>query len=174
MCRHQTAAALYSYPCVRTCLRPAAHTKLPADYCAVSFASVEEGTLAFNSGPGRGGGRDSIDIDFERLFGRGGGNEPPITFNTPSWIGKIFVFGVALIIVLVLLGIGDGIYTTYLWFQSMDLASVYVTRITAQIYTFLIFGAVFLVLLTVNVVIARRFRKRSPVVPVDAAPAQIP
>jgi uncharacterized membrane protein (UPF0182 family) len=129
--------------------------------------------LAFYGGPGR-GGRDSIDIDFERLFGRGGGNEPPVTFSTPSWIGKVFAFGIALVILLVLLGIGDGIYTTYLWFQSLDLASVYVTRITAQIYTFLIFGAIFLVFLGANVMVARRLHKRSPVVPMDAAPAQVP
>src|SRR5438477_4309306 len=60
----------------------------------------KEGTLGFYGGPGR-GGRDNIDIDFERLFGRGGGNEPPITLNTPSWIGKAFGFGLPLVIVLV-------------------------------------------------------------------------
>lgn len=125
--------------------------------------------MAFYGGPGR-GGRDSIDIDFERLFGRGGGNEPPIAFNTPSWIGKFLLFGLALIVLLVLLGIGDGIYTSYLWFASLDLQSVYVTRITAQIYTFLAFGAVFLVLLAINVAVARRFRQRPTVVPVDSAP----
>src|SRR5579862_5484587 len=134
----------------------------------------KEGTLAFYSSPGR-GGRDSIDIDFERLFGRGGGGEPPITFATPSWIGKIFSFGLALVVVLVLLGIGDGIYTTYLWFQSLGLASVYVTRITAQIYTFLGFGAAFLIFLSVNVFIARRMRKQPTVVALDAPAApQVP
>src|SRR5579885_2530783 len=120
----------------------------------------------YGGGPGR-GGRDSIDIDFERLFGRGGGGgEPPITFQTPSWIGKVFAFGLALAVLLVLLGIADGIYTSYLWFQSLDLASVYVTRITAQIYTFLIFGAAFLLFLAANVLIGRRLRRRSPVTPV--------
>ncbi|HEU0167175.1 MAG TPA: hypothetical protein VFS62_05325, partial [Chloroflexota bacterium] len=75
--------------------------------------------MAFYGGGGR--GRDSIDIDFERLFGRGGGNQPPVTFNTPSWIGKAFVFGLALIALLVLIGIGDGIYTNVLWFGSLGL-----------------------------------------------------
>lgn len=120
----------------------------------------------YGGGPGR-GGRDSIDIDFERLFGRGGGNEPPITFQTPQWIGKLFAFGLALIVLLILLGIADGIYTSYLWFQSLDLESVYTTRITAQIYTFLIFGAVFLIFLTANVLVARINRKQPTVVPVD-------
>ncbi|HLG69422.1 MAG TPA: UPF0182 family protein [Chloroflexota bacterium] len=121
----------------------------------------------YGGGPGR-GGRDSIDIDFERLFGRGGGGgEPPITFQTPSWIGKVFAFGLALAVLLVLLGIADGIYTSYLWFQSLDLASVYVTRITAQIYTFLIFGAAFLVFLTINVIVARMVRKPPSVVPIE-------
>src|SRR5712691_3836490 len=132
------------------------------------------GSMAFYGGPGR-GGRDSIDIDFERLFGRGGGNEPPISIRTPSWIGKFFSFGLALVILLVLLGIADGIYTDYLWFQSLDLGSVYVTRITAQIYTFLFFGAVFLVVVTANVVLARRLRRMPAVTPVDQQPmAQIP
>lgn len=129
--------------------------------------------MAFYSGPGR-GGRDSIDIDFERLFGRGGGGEPPITFHTPSWIGKVFGFGVALVVLLVLLGIGDGIYTNYLWFQSLDLESVYVTRITAQIYTFLAFGAVFAVFLTGNVIAARLLRKTPAVTPVETAVPQVP
>jgi uncharacterized membrane protein (UPF0182 family) len=130
--------------------------------------------MAFYGGPGR-GGRDSIDIDFERLFGRGGGNEPPISIRAPSWIGKFFSFGLALVILLVLLGIADGIYTDYLWFQSLDLGSVYVTRITAQIYTFLFFGAVFLVVVTANVVLARRLRRLPAVTPVDQQPmAQIP
>jgi uncharacterized protein len=131
--------------------------------------------LAFYGGPGR-GGRDSIDIDFERLFGRGGGGgEPPITFRSPSWIGKVFGFGLALVVLLVLLGIGDGIYTNYLWFESLNLQSVYVTRITAQIYTFLAFGAVFLVFLTGNVVVGRLLRKAPAVTPVETAPIpQVP
>jgi uncharacterized membrane protein (UPF0182 family) len=130
--------------------------------------------LGFYGGPGR-GGRDSIDIDFERLFGRGGGDGgPPITFRGPSWIGKAFAFGLAVVVLLVLLGIGDGIYTNYLWFQSLDLQSVYVTRITAQIYTFLAFGAIFLVFLTANVVVARKLRKAPAVAPVEPAALQIP
>jgi uncharacterized protein len=134
----------------------------------------QETALGFYGGPGR-GGRDSIDIDFERLFGRGGGNgEPPITFHSPSWIGKVFGFGLALVVLLVLLGIGDGIYTNYLWFQSLGLQSVYVTRITAQIYTFLAFGAMFLVFLTANVVVARKLRKTPAVTPVEHAAPQIP
>ncbi len=129
--------------------------------------------MSFYGGPGR-GGRDSIDIDFERLFGRGGGNEPPIDFHTPSWLGKIFGFGLALIVVLVLLGIGDGIYTNYLWFGSLGLTSVYVTRITAQIYTFLAFAAVFLLFVSFNVLLARRLHKAPVVTPADAPGIQVP
>ncbi|MBV8085333.1 MAG: UPF0182 family protein [Chloroflexi bacterium] len=129
--------------------------------------------MAFSGGPGR-GGRDSIDIDFERLFGRGGGNEPPVTFNTPPWIGKAFGFGLALIVLLVLIGIGDGIYTNYLWFGSLGLTSVYTTRITAQIVTFVLFAAIFLVFLIGNVVVAHRFRRSPTVVPLDDRTPQVP
>src|SRR5689334_3085274 len=122
--------------------------------------------MAFYGGSGR-GGRDSIDIDFERLFGRGGGNEPPVTFNTPPWIGKAFVFVLGLIVLLFLIGTAAGIYTNYLWFGSLGLSSVYTTRITAQIYTFVLFAAIFLVFLIGNVVVAHRFRHPDTVVPVD-------
>jgi uncharacterized membrane protein (UPF0182 family) len=129
--------------------------------------------MAFYGGPGR-GGRDSIDIDFERLFGRGRGGEPPVTLHTPSWVGRFFSFGLALVVLLVLIGIADGIYTDYLWFHSLGLAAVYVTRITAQIYTFVFFGAVFLVFITANVLVARRFRRRPAVVPVESNVPQVP
>ncbi|MHB8621338.1 MAG: UPF0182 family protein, partial [Chloroflexota bacterium] len=124
-------------------------------------------------GPGR-GGRDSIDIDFERLFGRGGDGRPPINLNTPSWAGKVFGFGLAVVILIVLLNIADGIYTDLQWFQSLGLASVYITRVTAQIYTFLAFAAIITVFLAANVWLARHFRKSAPVTVVGAPTPELP
>ena len=123
--------------------------------------------MAFYGGSGR-GGRDSIDIDFDRLFGRGG--QPPINIQTPSWLGKVFGFGLGIVVLIILLSIADGIYTDLLWFGSLGYSSVYVTRITAQIYTFIGFGALFVVLLTGNIWLARGMRRRSPVSVADGAP----
>ncbi len=125
--------------------------------------------MAFYGGSGR-GGRDSIDIDFDRLFGRGGGDQPPISFRTPSWIGRFLFLGIALVVLIILLSIADGIYTDWLWFDTLGFAAVYVTRITAQIYTFVGFGALFLVVLVANVWLAGRLRPPTVVSVVDGAP----
>ena len=123
--------------------------------------------MASYGGPGR--EPNITDLDLARLFGRGG-NGADIELRLPSGAGKLFGLGAALVALVVLLKIGVGIYTDWLWFESLGFAAVYLTRISAQVYTFLAFGTGFLLLLTANLWLARRFHKSSRVTVAGALP----
>ncbi len=112
-------------------------------------------------GPGQGGSAS----DFEGLFRRGGPESAP-----PFWAGKLLVVVAGIIGLIVLLGIGDGIYTDWLWFNSLSFAAVFVTRITVQIWTFLGFGLFFALLLAGNLWLAQRSHTQSATAAFDLLP----
>src|SRR5579862_6462857 len=110
---------------------------------------------------------ERLDIDFERLFRRGGGNGASTSFRTPAWAGKPLAMVLVLVGLLVLLRVAVGIYTDWLWFNSLGFAGVYVTRMTVQIGTFVGFGVVFLALLAGNVWLARWITSHAVVTAAD-------
>ena len=66
------------------------------------------------------------------------------------------VIAVALIVLYVVLNTGKSIYADLLWFDTVGYRSVYVTRVTARVWLFLVGGGVFLAIFLSNVLLARR------------------
>ncbi len=96
---------------------------------------------------GGGGGRDG------RRFGggRGGGEH-----GRGQGGGRLLWFILLPFLVLIFFNWGLGFFTDWLWYKSLDLDSVFFTRITASVGLFLAGGILFWIILAVNVLIARR------------------
>ncbi|RME58124.1 MAG: UPF0182 family protein, partial [Caldilineae bacterium] len=63
-------------------------------------------------------------------------------------------------ILLTIFNWGLGFFTDWIWYDSLDLSSVFTTRITASVGLFLAGGLVFWLFLAANVLIARRLEPR--------------
>ena len=62
----------------------------------------------------------------------------------------------ALVFLFIIASIGKGIYTEWLWFDSLGFSSVYATILTTRLWLFAAGAAVFLILLLANLFLARR------------------
>ncbi|MEZ4637196.1 MAG: UPF0182 family protein [Caldilineaceae bacterium] len=99
-----------------------------------------------NGGPGDGGRRPG--------GGGGGGNEiPQGNLRALWWIIIPFLL-------LILFNRSLGYYTDWLWYRSLDFASVFTTRITASIGLLVAGALIFWIFLALNVLLARRLEPR--------------
>lgn len=105
---------------------------------------------------------------FHDIFGRHRARELTSP-HTHSRLSRVLGIGIGLVACLTLLRVVVGIYTDWLWFDSLGYAGVYVTRMTVQIGTFVGFGLAFAVLLTGNVWLAGHIRARTLVTSMDDA-----
>jgi uncharacterized membrane protein (UPF0182 family) len=74
--------------------------------------------------------------------------------------GRI-LFGLLVVAVLVLLTVGVDMYTDWLWFGSVGLASVYVTVLSHQVVLFFAAALLFLALYLPSALLARRLARSS-------------
>lgn len=109
--------------------------------------TIEEELL--DGGSGDGGPRRPIDGG-----GGGGGNELPQGNPRILWWMLIPFIAISLFNWVL------GFFTDIAWYDSIDLSSVYWTRITASVGLFLGGAALFLIFFVVNVLIARRLEPR--------------
>jgi uncharacterized protein len=70
------------------------------------------------------------------------------------------ITGAVLLLFAIVFFVAPGIYTDYLWFGTLGVASVFTTALQARILIFLIAAAAFFAFYTANVVIARRLTPR--------------
>lgn len=105
--------------------------------------------MSLSRGGGRGGRNATPPIDWDSLVQRRSPN-----LSRPLWIGA------ALVLFLIVFGIGPNLYTDYLWFQELGFASVFTTSLQARILTFLVAAGAFSVFYAVNLAIARRMTPR--------------
>jgi len=69
-----------------------------------------------------------------------------------SWL---IIIG-ALVFLFIIAAIGKGIYTEWLWFDSLGFSSIYTTILTTRVWLFFVSALVFLALLLSNLFLARR------------------
>jgi len=85
---------------------------------------------------------------------------PPITLRFgPRVIWPLLVGGLILFLLLVL-GPLINLYTDALWFDRLGYGSIFATRVSAQVTSFIVFGAGFLLFAAINVLPALGFRAR--------------
>ncbi|HYM14706.1 MAG TPA: UPF0182 family protein [Dehalococcoidia bacterium] len=68
----------------------------------------------------------------------------------------LIAIAATLLVLFILLNIGVGIYTSWLWFESVGYRSVYATRLTTRVWLFFAGLAVFLAIFLPNLFLARR------------------
>lgn len=96
--------------------------------------------------------------ELDRIWGRGGSdsNRPLRNRVRPRQTrGWLIAIGV-LIALFIIATISKGIFTEWLWFDSLGFSSVYTTILTTKIWLFFVGAFVFLALLLINLFVARR------------------
>ncbi|MBI1294634.1 UPF0182 family protein [bacterium] len=99
-----------------------------------------------NGGPGDGGRRPGGG-------GSGGGEVPQGSLRALWWIIVPFLL-------LTLFNRGLSYYTDWLWYDSLEFASIFITRITASIGLLVVGALIFWIFLALNVLLARRLEPR--------------
>ena len=93
------------------------------------------------------GGGSNAPIDLENL------TIPP---NAGGWL-KLAAAGVLVVLLLIALSVGRGIYIDLQWFRSLDLSSVYLTVITTRLWLFFAGAVVYALIAAPSAVLAFRF-----------------
>ena len=99
---------------------------------------------------------DSFDKQWQRWFpeGRDKSNQPGRrTAQKSNRIILLLALGLALFI---LINIGKGLYSEWLWFNSLGYASVYTTVLSTKVLVFLLAAAIFAIVFLGNLVLATR------------------
>jgi uncharacterized protein len=81
---------------------------------------------------------------------------PEARARSDARIPSLFIWGAALILLLLLAAAAIDFITEWQWFDSLGLSSVLVTGVVARVLLFILGAVLFLVLFTVNVIVARR------------------
>ena len=104
--------------------------------------------------------------------GDGNGDET-IREEGPRFGGRRFIWSIALFLLITLSTRLLGYFTDWLWFDSLELTSVYVTRILASGITFVVSAVLFWLLLAGNIWIASRINRRTEGSTIDNAAQQM-
>jgi len=95
-------------------------------------------------------------------FGRGipgsGGQQAPADLG---FVGRWLIIVAAVVVVFVVLNVGKGIYTEWLWFGSLGFSSVYLTVLKTKVLLFFIGAIVFFVVLMASIVLAQRLSPKN-------------
>ena len=89
---------------------------------------------------------------------------PPGLGGAIRWLSVI----AGLIFLFVLLSIGRGIYTNWLWFQGVDFQDVYLKILATRVWLFFVGALTFAVFLGVNLALAYRFTRGESLIPMSA------
>ena len=102
-----------------------------------------------------------------------GDGEEVIREEAPQFGGRRLIWSVVLFLLIMLSTRLLGYFTDWLWFDSLDLTSVYVTRILASGTTFLVSGILFWLLLAGNIWLASRINRRTEGSTLDSTAQQM-
>ena len=96
--------------------------------------------------------------ELDRIWGKGDSNSSQSLRNRirPRQPVRWMIAIGAIIALFIIAAIGRGIYTEWLWFDSLGFGSVYTTILTTRIWLFFVGAFIFLALLLGNLFLARR------------------
>ncbi len=103
---------------------------------------------------------NSLEKKWQRWFPESAGSERTPTAQVGRGISKRFLIPAVILALFVLLSVAKGIYTEWLWFNSLGYGSVYVTVLKAKVLTFFSAAAVFCILFLGNLALATRLAPR--------------
>ena len=104
---------------------------------------------------------NSLDKKWQRWFPESAGREHGAsTAQVRRGISKRFLIPAVILVLFVLLSIAKGIYTEWLWFNSLGYDSVYLTILKARVLTFFSAAAVFCIFFLGNLALATRLAPR--------------
>lgn len=98
----------------------------------------------------------------------GEGNDTVLEEEVPAGSRRGMLWFLFVMLILFLSTRVLGYITDWLWFESIDLTSVYVTRIVASSATFLVSAGIFWLLLAGNIALAARLNSRDGASPLDS------
>ncbi len=103
----------------------------------------------------------SLDKQWQRWFPESAGGEHGAPkAQVRRGISKRFLIPAVILALFVLLSVAKGIYTEWLWFNSLGYGSVYLTVLKARVLTFFSAAAVFCIFFLGNLGLARRLAPR--------------
>ena len=96
--------------------------------------------------------------DLDKIWGEGSppSSKPPKRERRHSPARSWLIIIGALVFLFIIAAIGKGIYTEWLWFDSLGFSSIYTTILTTRVWLFFVGALVFLALLLSNLFLARR------------------
>jgi uncharacterized membrane protein (UPF0182 family) len=96
--------------------------------------------------------------DLDKIWGEGSppSSKPPKRERRHSPARRWLTIIGALVFLFIIATIGKGIYTEWLWFDSLGFSSIYTTILTTRVWLFFVGVLVFLALLLSNLSLARR------------------
>ena len=104
---------------------------------------------------------NSLDKKWQRWFPESAGREHDAsTAQVRRGISKRFLIPAVILVLFVLLSIAKGIYTEWLWFNSLGYGSVYLTVLKARVLTFFSAAALFCIFFLGNLALATRLAPR--------------
>ena len=93
--------------------------------------------------------------DLDRLWGRESPKSPENKGRRHPTRWWLAIIG-AIVFLFIITAIGKGIYTEWLWFDSLAFSSIYTTILTTRLWLFFTGAFIFLALLVSNLFLARR------------------
>jgi uncharacterized membrane protein (UPF0182 family) len=103
---------------------------------------------------------NSLDGKWQRWFPESAGGEHTPSVRVGRRISKKFLVPAIILVAFALLSVAKGIYTEWLWFNSLGYSSVYLTILEARVLTFFSAAAIFCVLFLGNLALATRLVPR--------------
>jgi uncharacterized membrane protein (UPF0182 family) len=104
---------------------------------------------------------NSFDRQWQRWFPEDKGKEQPAPAGYRGKTGGVFLVLAAALALFIVINIGKGFYTEWLWFSSLGYGSVYTTILKTKVSVFFVAAAVFCVLFLGNLVLATRLVPKS-------------
>jgi len=96
--------------------------------------------------------------ELDKIWGKvsSGSNQPQRSTMKPHHARRWLIVIGALIALFIVASISKGIYTEWLWFDSLGFSSIYMTILTTKVWLFFVGAFIFLTLLLANLFLVRR------------------
>ncbi len=98
---------------------------------------------------------DSFDRQWQRWFPEDSGDKPAPRMPG-GWVSRLPIILAGILAIFVMINMGKGFYTDWLWFDSLGYGSVYTTVLRTKILVFFLASVIFGLFLLGNLVLATR------------------
>ncbi len=104
---------------------------------------------------------DSFDRQWQSRFPENGGKEAAALIHRRRTIARVFSILAGVVVLFILINMGKGWYTEWLWFDSLGYGSVYATILRTKVLIFFSAAIIFYILFLGNLVLATRLTPKT-------------